>query len=261
MSTNDQVEGDGPNSSSAGSDSAGQSFGGRSLPSTGFDTDTGAPDAALVAALDGDSTTFMEALASARLLVPIVATADGVEHPAATGLTAEKSSEMAVVTLTAPDGERALPVFTGIDALSTWNPQARPRPLSSEQAAQAAVAEGCDVLVLDLGSPHLRVVRPSMVWALAMRRTWLPSYADPFVQDAVARAARGEGSVVAIDSESDQDGQLRVVLQLVPGLDSQTVQELCARIAERIATDGETRARIDALSFRVLAAPETDGLK
>ncbi|UIJ34217.1 hypothetical protein [Allobranchiibius sp. GilTou73] len=32
------------------------------------------------------------------------------------------------------------------------------------------------------------------------------------------------------------------------------VQGLCARIGEQIATDGETRARIDALSFRVLTA-------
>lgn len=231
-------------------DSAGQSFQGRELPSTGFDTDTGVADPALLAALTADDTAFMRVLASARLIVPIVALADGVQA-SASGLMEEKSTEMAVVTLTAPDGERALPVFSGIEAMSQWNANARPRPVSAAQAAQAAVAEGCDVLVLDLGSEHLRVVKPSMVWALATVRDWVPAYADPFVHERVARAGRDESTVVDIRCESDDEGQLRVVLQLVPGLDSTTVQDLCARIGEQIATDGETRARIDALSFRV----------
>lgn len=236
-----------------GGDSAGQPFLGRSLPSTGFDADIGAADPALLAAIAQDDTRFVAALGSARVLVPIVATADGVEQTA-DGLSAEKSTEMSVVTLTAPDGERALPVFTGMQALAAWNPDARPRPVSAEQAAQAAVAEGCDVLVLDLGSSHVRVVRPSMVWALATRREWLPAYADPFVQEAITRAVREEPAVVSLSCESDEEEQLRVVLRLVPALDSPTVQALCARIGEQIATDGETRARIDALSFRVVTA-------
>ncbi|MBO1754482.1 SseB family protein [Allobranchiibius sp. CTAmp26] len=234
-------------------DSAGHSWEGRELPATGFERDTGEADSALVAAMDADGTTFMTALAAARLLVPIVATADDVEDTE-DGLTVEKSTQMAVVTLTAPDGERALPVFSSIQALNAWNPDARPRPVPSAQAAQAAVAEGCDVLVLDLGSERLRIVRSSMLWALATQRAWLPAYADPFVREAIARAARDESAVVSVDCESDDDGQLRVVLRLTPGLDSSAVQGLCARIGEQIATDGETRARIDALSFRVLTA-------
>lgn len=223
------------------------------MPATGFEQDTGEADVALMAAVGADDTTFMTALAAARLLVPIVATADDTENTD-DGLPVEKSTQMAVVTLTAPDGERALPVFSGAQALHTWNPDARPRPVPSSQAAQAAVAEGCDVLVLDLGSEHLRIVRPSMVWALATQRAWLPAYADPFVREAIARAARDEAAVVSVDCESDDDGQLRVVLRLLPGLDSDAVQGLCARIGEHIATDGETRARIDALSFRVVTA-------
>ena len=234
-------------------DSADQPWQGRELPATGFERDSGEADAGLMASMTADDTAFMTALAAARLLVPIVATADEVEDTV-DGLSVEKSTQMAVVTLTAPDGERALPVFSGIEALHTWNPDARPRPVPSAQAAQAAVAEGCDVLVLDLGSDHLRIVRPSMLWALATRRAWLPAYADPFVRDAIARASRDEPAVISVDCEGDDDGQLRVVLRLVSGLDSDAVQGLCARIGEQIATDGETRARIDALSFRVLTA-------
>lgn len=231
-------------------DSTGKPFPRRELPFTGFDTDTGAADPALLAVLTADDTAFMRVMADTRLIVPIVATADGVQETAG-GLMAEKSTEMAVVTLTAPDGERALPVFSGIESMGVWNTDARPRPVTAAQAAQAAVAEGCDVLLLDLGSDDLRVVKPSMVWALATVREWLPAHEDQFVRDAIAKAGRDEPSVVQLDCESDDEGQLRVVLQLTPGLDSSMVQDLCARIAERIATDGETRARIDALSFRV----------
>ena len=45
------------------------------------------------------------------------------------------------------------------------------------------------------------------------------------------------------------DGELRVTLTLVPGLDSPTVTAMLTALGERIATDGEVRARIDALTF------------
>jgi hypothetical protein len=49
-------------------------------------------------------------------------------------------------------------------------------------------------------------------------------------------------------------GVLRVVLALEPGLDADHVGEIATRIGERIATDGETRARIDALTFALETA-------
>jgi hypothetical protein len=44
------------------------------------------------------------------------------------------------------------------------------------------------------------------------------------------------------------------VLTLEPGLDAALVQAVATRIGERIATDGETRARIDALTFALETA-------
>ena len=88
---------------------------------------------------------------------------------------------MAVVTLTSPEGQRALPVFSSIAALARWDATARPVPVTSARAAQAAVSERCDVMLLDLGGEHAQVLRPSMVWALAQERPWLPAHEDPFV--------------------------------------------------------------------------------
>jgi hypothetical protein len=90
-------------------DSAGLPWSGRALTSTGFDGDVGAADPDLLAALDDshDETTLMGAVAQARLLVPIVAAPSEVDDSGQlrVDLVALKSAtDMAVVTLTAPDG-------------------------------------------------------------------------------------------------------------------------------------------------------------
>ena len=163
---------------------------------------------------------------------------------------------MAVVTLTTPDGQRAFPVFSSLAALSAWDATARPSPVSSSRAAQAAVFERCEVMLLDLGSGHERLLRPSMVWALAQQREWLPPHSDPFVAQALVRATADEEDVVDCVGEGDPAGAgiLRVVLTLRGGLDAPGVQALATRIGERIATDGEARARIDGLAFTLRSA-------
>ena len=237
----------------APADSAGLSWSGRELTSTGFDGDLGAADNDLVAALDDprDELGFMRAVARARLLVPVVAVPREADEPSQP--MAGKSTDMAVVTLTAPDGRRAFPVFSSLAALSAWDATARPSPVTSSRAAQGAVSERCDVMLLDCGSPREAILRPSMVWALAQQRDWLPAHTDPFVAQALARAVADEEDVIDCVGEGDPGGTgiLRVVLGLRAGLDADQVQALATRVGERIATDGEARARIDALSFTI----------
>ena len=229
---------------------------GRTLSGTGFDNDTGEADPSLSAALaEGwDEVALLAALTDARLLVPVVpapASANPGEPKSA------RSADMAVVTLTLPEGQRALPVFTSLTALLAWDPTARPSPVTSATAAQAAVAERCDVLLIDVGSRHPRVLRPSMVWALAQQRGWLPAHTDPFVAQTLARATADEADVIGcLCEEGDPAGAgiLRVVLSLRPGLDPARVQALATRVGERIAKDGEARARIDGLTFVIRQA-------
>ncbi|MDF2145911.1 SseB family protein [Knoellia sp. p5-6-4] len=235
-------------------DSAGVPWGGRELTGTGFDDDTGAADPALAAALEhpGDEAALMGAVAPARLLVPIVAEPVSVEEVG--GLVAEKQTDMAAVTLVAPDGQRALPVFTSLETLQAWDPQARPVPVTASRAAQAAVSERCDVMVLDVAGPRTVVLRPSMVWALAQQRDWVPAHEDPVVERAVAAAVRPEESVRAhaVGAGLPQGrGVLAVTLELVPGLTAEQVQAVATRVGERLATDGELRARVDGLAFSI----------
>src|SRR5450759_4996257 len=243
------------------SDSSGMPWTGRELRGTGFADDLGEADIYLIAALDDpqDETGLMDAVAQARLLVPIVAAPTEVDDSGelrAELFALNSATDMAVVTLTSPDGQRALPVFSSLAALSAWDAAARPSPVTSARAAQAAVSERCDVMLLDLGSGHEYVLRPSMVWALAQHRQWLPAHTDPFVTQALSRATAGEADVIDCVGERDPAGAgiLRVVLRMRPGLDSAQVQALATRVGEQIATDGEARARIDGLAFTIRQA-------
>lgn len=244
----DPTPGSGPHSH----DSAGQTFSGRSLDPTGFEADDGSADEALVIARanPADERTWMAALARSRFLVPVVAVPGEVEK--VDGLLTDKSSDMAMVSLTAPDGQRALPVFTGTYALTEWDEQARPIPVPAERAAQAAITERCDVIVVDVAGPDTFVLRPSMIYALATGRDWLPGHEDPFVAESVMRALIDEELVLdhdLIEGEPAGQGVLGIRLVLPTGLTSETIQDLATRVGEKLATDGEFRARIDGLSF------------
>jgi len=237
------------------SDSAEVPWHGRELSPSGFEADTGAADPALLAVLadPADDTALMRAVEAARLLVPVVAEPTGVDDGGA--LAVETGVDMAAVTLVAPDGRRALPVFSGTDALSAWDPSARPVPVTPARAAQAAVSEGCDVLVVDVAGPATRVLRPSMLWALAQERPWQPPHTDPFVARSLAAALAEEPAVRAHALEEGRppgEGVLGVVLTLAPGLDPDAVRAVATRVGERLATDGELRARVDGLAFRIV---------
>jgi hypothetical protein len=234
-------------------DSAGIPFGGRQLTGTGFDDDTGEADARLATALANplDEVELVAAVAGARLVVPVVAEPTEVEESA--GRAVEKRTDMAVVTLVAPDGTRALPVFSGVESLAAWDGSARPVPVTAARAAQAAVSDRCDVMVLDLAGPRTVALRPSMVWALAQQRDWLPAHEDESVRRAVAAAVRELPEVLAHDVSAGEPGQglLRVGLELVPGLSPEQVQRVATSLGERLATDGEVRARIDGIAFTI----------
>lgn len=246
-------------------DSHGFSWHGRELSASGFETDTGQGDEQLRAAaraVANDPTpeheqALMERVTAARWLVPIVAVP--VDTEIHEGMRVEGHAEMAAVTLTSPHGDSALPVFSGVDALAVWDPQARPVPMTADRAAQAAVSEGCATMLLDLGSPYAVALRPSMVWALASARPWVPSHLDDFVGTSVARAIADEEIVHQHrlgPARPVGSGGLQITLGLVAGLTHDDVAALATRIGERLATDGEFRARVDAVRFTIEAADD-----
>ncbi|MGA8846432.1 MAG: SseB family protein [Nocardioides sp.] len=146
----------------------------RQLQGPAFPDDDGSADPALAAALAAYGATngndeYVAALAllqGARVLVPVVAVLGEVEVDAH-GLAHDKSSDMAAVLIQTPDGRRGLLAFTSTDALAAWNPEARPVPVATRTAAQAAVQESAAALVIDVAGPTRWVADGDTLTALA----------------------------------------------------------------------------------------------
>ena len=100
---------------------------------------------------------MLRALASSRLLVAVMAVADEVDVGGS-----DKSSHMAVVSMVNAAGDKGLLAFTGLDSMAAWNPEARPVPVPARAAAEAALADGAQALVIDVAGPA-RVVIPAAV--------------------------------------------------------------------------------------------------
>ena len=111
----------------------------------------------------------------------------GHEHDVAAH--GDKAADVALVTMRAPDGRQALPVFTSVPALTAWNPIARPVAVWMPRACLSAVDEGCELVVVDAGAEHTYAVRRPAVWALAQQKPWTPAYRDQEIADEIAQVA------------------------------------------------------------------------
>jgi hypothetical protein len=147
-------------------------FAGARLIESSFPDDSGAQSPELAAALTAyaaDRSAFAEALGAlqrSRLLVPVVALLGEVEYDEA-GLAHDKSSDMAAVLMKGRDGRLALLAFTGTAQLHAWNPEARPVPVPAQVAAQSALQDEAEALVVDVAGPVQLVVEGEDLVGLA----------------------------------------------------------------------------------------------
>lgn len=267
-------------------DSAGQPWAGRSLSGDdarihNFEDDDGAANAGYTAALaalaagEGDEAAVVAALATARVFVPILAQlaedGEGATGPQGDMLQGDKQADMALVTLKAPDGRTALPVFTSAASLKAWHPEARPVAVYAARAALSAVAEGAELLVLDPGADITFVVRRPAVWALAQQQQWTPSYADPDLAQSIGAAAVGFPAVrrveihpgvgvasLAADGRRLPGGgagpELRVDVYLEDGLDAAGVQSIVAGLNNEWARNEMFAGRVDSIEVKLQRA-------
>jgi SseB protein N-terminal domain len=146
----------------------------RPLTASGFPGDTGeaSPNTRRLiaaAATEATPTAYLRAIAALcidRLLVPVVATTIRLGETVA-GLASDKEAEMSLVILQVRDGRRALLAFTGLDALQSWQPDARPVPVTIDVAAQAAMNEELTVVLIDVAGPQPLVIESDVLAELA----------------------------------------------------------------------------------------------
>lgn len=256
-------------------DSAGQPWAGRTLQANPFAGDDGSLPPALGAALGTEDplerlVAVVRELASARLLVPVVAH----EHPGTDGRgrvaaherhgsadpAGDACASAAMVSVRAPDGRAALPVFSCYDQLRVWDPTARPVPVAGPRAALGAVGETDGLLVLDPAGERPVLVPRDAVWTLARGEDWTPPWADERLPAVVTRALAGITELVGVRLEPSpalaRGGvpELRVVVAVAPGLTHEAMRAAVTRASHVLGSLAALRERVDSLELYPVAA-------
>ncbi|MDT3346177.1 SseB family protein [Microbacterium aquilitoris] len=251
--------------SGGAADSAGVPWEGRSFQPNPHSGDDGSADPALLAALtafragEGSAGAVVDAYRTARLLIPLVAE-KGEEGVGPTGLTVDKTQELSIVTVAAPDGRRVLPVFTSVAAMSRWDAAARPVPADGIRTALSAAADDTDLIVIDPGSETEFVLRRPAVWAIGQGLPWEAPHVSPEVFAGLQESIGTELGVLDLSvATGDPHSRLRgpelvVSLHLVDGLDQPALDAILQRLASRWAADDRVAVLVDALTVKLVRA-------
>jgi len=241
-----------------GADSAGVPWEGRTFRPNPAAGDDGTADAELWAALTefregtADQVAVVDALRRARVLVPLVAE-KGDEGVGPHGLAVDKTQELSIVTVAAPDGRKVLPVFSSVDTMRAWDDKARPIPVAGTRAALAAAGEDTDLVVVDPASPTEFVVRRPAVWAIAQSQRWEPAWLSTEVVRGFQESVGRELAVLDVAVEAgDPAARLRgpevvVRLRLIDGLERDELDTVLQRLSRRWAADDRIAVLVDSL--------------
>ncbi|WP_336703945.1 SseB family protein [Micrococcus terreus] len=273
-------------------DSAGVAWEGRDLRGPGiegsanplhaFDHDDGTADPAWAAVLgrlaqgEADEADVVRTLSRMRVFAAVVPTVaetsehehSGHDHEHGETLHGDKAADVALVSLQSRDGRRALPVFTSVPALTSWNPQARPVAAWMPRACLSAVEEGNELVVVDPGAETTFVVRRPAVWALGQQQDWTPSYQDPSLARAVGsvvdlvpgleRIGLAPGPGVATQTASGQvlpgggaGPELKIVAFPEPGMDEAGLRLMAATLQQLLGEIPTLTERADSVEITV----------
>lgn len=239
---------------------------GRTLPpGSAFSSDDGSQDPELAAALaryarDGDPAPVIATLPGKRLLIPMVAELESA-GVTADGLTVDKEASVAVVAVDTPDGRRAMPVFSSMDTMRQWRPDARPVPAETQRAALSAVAEGWDILILDPAGPvALPIPRPA-VWALGQNIEWAAALQNGTVAseivDAVTATVISHDLISQVDVLPGTRAEVAVAITLPPGLSRTGLNRVVQDVNGIVAGLEVVAERVDSVEIR-LRSQSTD---
>jgi SseB protein N-terminal domain len=210
-----------------------------------FRGDHGAADPQVAAALAaylagrGSEQAALGALASARLLVPVIAVLAGSPDQASSR--GDKNSEMMLPKLIGRDGRPAMPAFTCTGALARWRPNARPVPAGAGRVWRAAAADGCAV-VIDVAGPVPLVVEGARLAALAAGQPVPAPYEDPDVRAEVEAALAGQPRIAGFSLSPGREAgpDLAITLHLARPVSAtgdweSAVNQVAAGTATRLA--------------------------
>jgi hypothetical protein len=163
----------------------------------------------------GSGARVLQALAAARLFVPVVAVLES-ESVNAVGVRQEKQSAMATVLVDSPEHGRALLAFSGVESLALWRQDARPVAMPAPLAARAAIGESADALLVDVAGPTpFALTGDELLLVAAVARPPEAPVSDPVLLRAVERVVNrvvpDGGTRVELDpGEPDQPLRLQI---------------------------------------------------
>ena len=245
------------------SDSAGVPWEGRELEENRFAGDDGSAPKEFLTAIAGfrvgvkGQADVVNALRSSRLLVPLLAKL-GESEIGANGLKVDKSAELSIVTVKAPDDQEALVVFSSVATMQHWNPSARPVPTDAIRVCLAAASQLSTRVVIDPGSETQFVIRRPAIARIAQSLDWQPAELNPIVKTIVAESVAGEKAVSefelrSADPEARLAGaELEVAIRLFLGSSPQEVRELLERVSKRWSESEEFASAVDSVSIKLL---------
>lgn len=252
---------------SRAADSAGQPWEGRHFEPNPNAADDGSAPAAYLAAIArlraGESSLVdvVDVVRDCRFLIPLVAVA-GETGLTDTGLVVDKTQELSIITVAGPDGRPVLPVFSSVDTMRRWRPDARPVPADAVRVALAAASERTDRVVIDARSPETLLVLPRpAVWAIAQGAPWVPAADDSAVLEAIARPAAQHPEIWAVSLLAGdplgrgESAEVVVRLGVEPSVPPERLREVVAALSAAWAQDATVAERIDSLSVQPVSGP------
>jgi hypothetical protein len=247
------------------SDSAGVPWEGRELEENRFAGDDGSAPKEFVTAISGfrsgdlGQADVVDALRVSRLLVPLLAQL-GESEIGANGLKIDKSAELSIVTVKAPDDQDALVVFSSVAAMQRWNPSARPVPTDAIRVCLAAASQLSTRVVIDPGSDTEFVIRRPAIAQIAQSLDWQPAELNPSVRGVVGQSVASESQVVDFELRSADPevklagAELEVALKLVNGASPADVRQLLERVSKHWAESEEFALAVDSVTIKLLAS-------
>lgn len=197
---------------------------------------------------------------ASRVLIPLLTVAGDVgETP--DGRTVDKTQELSIVTVQAPDGRKVLPVFSSVTAMQRWNPQARPVPNFGRNVALAALDDGNDLVILDPTTAEMEFgIRRPTLWAMVQGEQRTPPWLDDAVTAEFRASIADEPAVREVTlSNGDPDARLMspellVTLTLESGLSEDALAEVVQRLQARWGASTIVAERVDSMTLRLRSA-------
>lgn len=202
------------------------------IPEPLFPDDDGLADPQVLAALTGPDQELVSVLRGKRLYVAVVSSLISRDEKGG-----EKESEMALALLDF-DGRNALPVFTSMEALTSWRSDARPVQVLAEAAGFQAISDRMMGLIID---GH-RALIGSALNALVFDFPLTAVHQDRVVEQALEAAIAPHEEIVTawLDASEEVDA---VITLLIPSLHHEEASRIAGAVASWMASDPNVRLR------------------